>query len=64
VPYRLKNIPLNQQMQVYAAFLTGLKSPPAVPGFIPSPSYVTLTPASPSATGVDFEMIIAQGGVG
>ena len=60
VPYRLKDIPLGPQVQVVPTLLTGMKNPPPVPIFVPSPRMVALTPASPSASGVDFELFAAE----
>ena len=61
VPYRLKDIALNQQVQVWPTLVSGMKTPPGIPVFIPTPRLVTLTPSNPSAARVDFELVAGEG---
>jgi hypothetical protein len=55
VPYVLENVPLSEQFTIVPALMAGVSVPN--PAFTPAPRFVELTPATPTATGVDFEMV-------
>jgi hypothetical protein len=63
VPYVLENVPLGQQFTVVPSLNpASFVGNNGTPVYSPSPRTVTLTPAMPTITGVDFEMSF-QGGV-
>jgi hypothetical protein len=61
VPYILSDVPLGTQMQVAPQLVGGMKTPPRSPIFAPPPRFVTLTSGSPSASGMDFELLNSWG---
>ncbi len=62
VSYELDNVPLSQQFSIAPALLENvLTAVIANPDFTPAPRYVELTPNTPAAGGVDFELISEKG---